>query len=104
MPGDRTSTHKKTRYIILNKLTVTYLYETKVLSTTRDATKMLQGRFCEQGMGRGGEGRGDISRNKNKKSITNKHLIIIKSLSMVTPVESQKLGKEKFPQGFVILW
>ena len=106
MPGDRTSTHKKTRYIILNKLTVTYLYETKVLSTTRDATKMLQGRFCEQGMGegRGGETLTDISRNKNKKSITNKHLIIIKSLSMVTPVESQKLGKEKFLQEFVILW
>ena len=53
MVGDRISTHKKTRDIILNKLTVTYLYETKVLSTTRDATKMLQGRFCEQGMGEG---------------------------------------------------
>ena len=57
MLGDRISTHKKTRDIILSKLTVTYLYETKVLSTTRDATKILQGRFCVQGMGegRGGE-------------------------------------------------
>ena len=63
MPGDRISTHKKTRDIILNKLTVTYLYETKILSTTRDATKMLQGRFCEQGMG---EGRGDINRHIKK--------------------------------------
>ena len=45
MVGDRIGTHKKTRDIILSKLTVTYLYETKVLGTTRNATKILQGRF-----------------------------------------------------------
>ena len=84
MFGDRISTQRITRNINLIKSTVTYLYETKVLNTTRDFTQNWQGRLYvnRMGMGMGAGGGGEtlteiteiteISIHKNKKIIVNK--------------------------------
>ena len=92
MYGDRISTQRNTRNVNLIQSTVTYLYEKKVLNTTRDFTKSWKGRLYVNGMGMGmGTGRGgetlteiteitEISKHKNKKIIVNKHLNIFKSL------------------------
>ena len=67
MYGDRISTHRNTTNIILIKSTVTYLYEKKVLSSTRVATNTLQGRLYVYGIGAGRGGEAFFSENKKIK-------------------------------------
>ena len=64
MFGDRISTQSN-----LLKSTVTYLYEIKVLNTTRDFTKSWKGGLYVNGIGMGmGTGRGGNRDNRNIKT------------------------------------
>ena len=65
------STNRNTTNIILIKSTVTYLYEKKVLSSTRVATNTLQGRLYVYGIG-AGQGGEALSERTQKSKKTNK--------------------------------